>query len=140
MEAIEIVRNALKWQVRLASKIPVDRRTLGEGRRAKLVIHALKGPPTTISLEVQHGNLVEVDETHIRNEVVLLGIPQLGYSGMALLIDLLRGAVPVRKAYSEGWIIVTAPGQPIAIYDSEEMIQIFELVLSDIARFLKVLK
>ena len=136
----KVIRKALELQSTLPLKISDEKKLLGEGRVGRLVICSSEGR-TVISLRVHNGELMEASpEVKVRNEVVFLGIPSERYSGEDVFFDLLRGKVTARAAYSQGWLVITSLDNTGSnVYDSEEMIQILELIVTNLIEVLKSL-
>ena len=129
-----IIKSALKFQDYAASKIPPDKRSEGEGRIGKLVVDDPTGKEHTILyFQVMDGVLHMLDDKPeaVRNEIIFLGMPERGYYGIDLFIDMLKEKGLMRKAYTENWLIVTGD---LASYDSEEMVQLVEDFIDTIAR------
>ena len=99
------------------------------------------GPDHTILyFKVKDGKLAILDEKpeQYRNEVIFYGMPISGYTGVDLFMDGLRRPGIFRKAYAEKWLIVTDPDHDLDAYDSEEMLQICEDFLKEIAKSLNM--
>lgn len=129
-----IIKNALKFQDLAATKIPPEKRRDGEGRIGKLVVDDPTGKEhTVLYFQVVSGKLDLLNEKPqaIRNEVIFLGMPERSYFGVDLFIDALKERGLLRKAYTEGWLIVTGD---LASYDSEEMVQLCEDFIDTIAK------
>ena len=129
-----IIKSALKFQDYAASKIPPDKRSEGEGRVGKLVVDDPTGKEHAILyFQVMDGKLHILDDKPeaVRNEIIFLGMPERGYYGIDLFIDMLKEKGLMRKAYTENWLIVTGD---LATYDSEEMVQLVEDFIDTIAK------
>jgi len=129
-----IIKSALKFQDLAASKIPPDKRSEGEGRVGKLVVDDPSGKEHTILyFQVTGGVLHMLDDKPeaVRNEIIFLGMPERGYYGIDLFIDMLKEKGLMRKAHTENWLIVTGD---LASYDSEEMVQLVEDFIDTIAK------
>jgi len=130
----KIIKSALKFQGLAASKIPPEKREEGEGRIGKLVVDDPTGVEhTIIYFQVMDGKLHMLDEKPeaVRNEIIFLGMPERGYYGIDLFIDMLKERGLMRKAYTENWLIVTGD---LASYDSEEITQLVEEFIDTIAK------
>lgn len=129
-----IIKSALKFQDYVASKIPPDKRSEGEGRVGKLVVDDPTGKEhAVLYFQVMDGRLHMLDDKPeaVRNEIIFLGMPERGYYGIDLFIDMLKEKGLMRKAYTENWLIITGD---LASYDSEEMVQLTENFIDTIAR------
>lgn len=129
-----IIKSALKFQDAAAEKVPLDKIKQGEGRLGKLIVDDPIGKEhTVLYFQVINGKLHMLNETPslIRNEVIFLGMPEMGYFGVDLFIDMLKRRGLIRKAYTENWLIVTGD---LASYDSEEILQLCEDFIDTIAR------
>jgi len=137
-----MVRAALKLQPSIAAKIPEEKKRLGEGRKAKLVVDDPTGVNHTVMyFMVKDGLLHELEKPppDIRNEVIFKGEPLFGYTGVMVFRDLVDGTISVREAVSERWVVVTAElAGVMASYDEEEMMQLVETLLENIRKVLKL--
>ncbi len=129
-----IIKTALKFQDTAAQKIPPNKRKEGEGRTGKLIIDDPTGEEhTVLYFRVTGGRLCMLNDEPktVRNSIIYLGMPERNYFGPDLFIDALRKKGLMRKAYTEGWLIVTGD---LASYDSEEMVQLCEEFIDTIAK------
>ncbi|MFA5186434.1 MAG: hypothetical protein WC551_08165 [Patescibacteria group bacterium] len=135
-----IIRAALTLQSKLAPKIPEEKRRQGEGRIGKFVVDDPSGKDHTVMyFQVKDGLLRELvnPPAEVRNQVIFVGVPWRGYTGVDLLLDCARHKNLLRKAYAEHWFVVTPELiQAIASYDSEEMIQMAEDMLELVGRYM----
>lgn len=140
-----MIRAALKLQPRLIGRVPKEKRMQGEGRIGKFIVmddqNGQQGPDYTVMyFQVKNGFLEEmkVPPPHVRNEVVFRGIEwKKGYTGVDLLLDIAEQRVSLRKAYTEGWLVITpAMMEAIASYDSEEMLQLAEDMLHLVGKYM----
>jgi hypothetical protein len=139
---MRIIRAGVNLQDTVINKVPEFKRRAGEGRIGKLVVDdpgdGMKpGPEHTIAyFKVKNGRLVILDEKpdSVRNEIIFLGCPERGYTGVQLFTDGIYQTGWFRYAYTQKWLIITDPfGDLRAEYDSEEMIQLCEDMLAKIA-------
>jgi hypothetical protein len=138
-----IIRAALNMQDTVAKRISESKKVAGEGRTGKLVIDdpgdgATPGPNHTVlyfRVNNMHLTLLEEKPETVRNEIIFLGSPENNYTGVDLFTDGLYNKDLYRKAYTEGWLIVTDPDRSfLAEYDVEEMIQICEDLIGRVAK------
>ncbi|GAI46623.1 unnamed protein product, partial [marine sediment metagenome] len=123
-----------KFQDLAAEKIPPDKKSEGEGRVGKLIVDdPTEKEHTVLYFQVMGGKLHLLDDKPkaVRNEIIFLGMPERGYHGVDLFIDMLKEKGLMRKAYTENWLIVTGD---LASYDSEEMVQLTEEFIDTIAK------
>ncbi|GAH04284.1 unnamed protein product, partial [marine sediment metagenome] len=107
---------------------------LGEGRIGKLVVDDPIGSEhTVLYFQVMGGELQLLNDKPeaVRNEIIFLGMPERGYYGVDLFIDMLKEKGLMRKAYTENWLIITGD---LASYDAEEITQLCENFLDTIAK------
>lgn len=143
---MRIIRAAINIQDTVSGKVPDNKKRAGEGRIGKLVVDdpgdGIKPGPdhTVMYFKVENGRLKILDEKpeKVRNEIIFLGVPERGYTGVHLFTDGLYQPGLFRKAYTEKWLIITDPYGDLAEYDSEEMIQLCEDMLSTIAKKLSI--
>jgi len=143
---MRIIRAGLSLQDTVINKVPESKRRAGEGRTGKLVIDDPgegngPGPEhTVVYFRVKNGRLTMLEEKpeQVRNEIIFLGVPERGYSGVNLFTDGLYQPGLFRYAWTQKWLIITDPYGDLAEYDSEEMIQLCEDMLQKIARSLNI--
>jgi hypothetical protein len=141
-----ILRAAIPFQDKYVSRVPLEKRRAGEGRICKLVVDDPgdgdgPGPNhTIIYFQVKDGKIAILDEKPkaYRNEVIFIGMANDNYTGVDLFMDGLRRPGIFRRAYAEKWLIITDPYRDLDEYDSEEMLQLCEDLLHQIAKNLNV--
>ena len=141
-----ILKAALPFQDKFVAKVPAEKRQDGEGRVCKLVVDDPgngdgPGPDHTILyFRVHSGKLEILNEKpdQYRNEVIFLGMANDSYTGVDLFMDGLRMPGIFRKAYAEKWLIITDPYRDLDEYDSEELLQLCEDLLHQIAKNLNL--
>ena len=138
---MRIIRAGLELQDTVIKKVPESKRRAGEGRIGKMVVDdpgdgTGPGPEHTIAyFRVKNGRLVIPDEKpeQVRNEIIFLGCPERGYTGVKLFTDGIYTPGWFRYAWTQQWLIITDPFGDLKEYDAEEMIQICEDMLAKIA-------
>jgi hypothetical protein len=137
-----IIRSALNLQDTVSKKIPQHKKEAGEGRIGKLVVDdpgdgITPGPEHTVMyFKVKDGRLtiLEGKPANVRNEIIFLGAPERGYSGVDLFKDGLTQSRWYRYAWTQKWLIITNPDGDLAEYDTEEMLQVCEDLMSKVAK------
>ena len=129
-----IIKSALEFQDIAAKKVPPDKKKQGEGRVGKLIVDdPANKEHTVLYFQLMSGKLHMLNEKpdSVRNEVIFMGMPERGYFGVDLFIDMLKQRGLIRKAYTENWLIVTGD---LASYDSEEIVQLCEDFIDTVAK------
>ncbi len=138
---MRIIRAGINLQDTVIKKVPESKRLAGEGRIGKLVVDdpgdgTKPGPEHTVMYFRVHKGRLEVlnDKPNtVRNELIFLGCPERGYTGVQLFTDGIYQSGWFRYAWTQKWLIITDPFGDLAEYDSEEMIQLCEDMLAKIA-------
>jgi hypothetical protein len=143
---MRIIRAAINLQDTVSKNIPQHKKEAGEGRIGKLVVDdpgdgIQPGPEHTVMyFKVHGGRLTILDDkpAEVRNEIIFLGVPERGYTGVNLFTDGLYNTGLFRKAWTEKWLVITDPYGDLAEYDAEEMLQLCEDLMSQIAKNLPI--
>lgn len=135
-----IIKAALEHQDALWRRLPSTRLKEAKGRTARLVVDDPFGEESSIMyFKVIDGRLVieELEPETVRNEIIFFGKPEVGYTGVDAFIDCFRDGNAARTAYASGYVAITGD---LATYDSEELLQLLEEWVDQVARFMGLRK
>ena len=143
---MRIIRAAIQLQDTVVNRVPKDKRRAGEGRIGKLVVDdpgdgTKPGPEhTVLYFKIENGRLKLLDEKppEVRNEIIFLGSQENNFTGVQLFTQGLYNPSIFRQAYTEKWLIITDPYHDLAEYDSEEMLQLCEDLITRIAQKIRL--
>lgn len=121
-----IIHSALSIQGRIIGLVAYEKRLAGANRKARLIIDG-ESSKTYYFRWTGYKLVQEFDDLEIRNEITL---------HEDTFLDIVSGEVGVREAIAARLIKLGPPG--FVIYDEEEILQVFEMLIEKIRSLIKL--